>query len=113
MLRGEAGGCGGEGADIGEAFCRQSLDGLLQLQKPCHGAAAEDVSGTGGIDGVDLGAANSADGISCFQQAALRPQGHHGQGHAAFRQQSVGTLLRLYVFSFVKDYYRLFYLSII
>ena len=94
MLCGQAGRRGGEAADVFEVVFRQLADGLVQLQQPCHGAAAEDIPRAGGVHGMHLGADGAESRRPRFQQAAVRPQRHHGEGHAELRQQLVRALLR-------------------
>ena len=43
---------------------------------------------------MHLGAGGAESGRLRFQQAAIRPQRHHGEGHAELRQQLVRALLR-------------------
>ena len=43
---------------------------------------------------MHLGAGGAESGRLRFQQAAIRPQRHHGEGHAELRQQLVRALFR-------------------
>ena len=94
MLGGQAGGGGGKGADVGKVIRGQLPRRFGQLQKPGHGAAAEDIPGTGGVDGVDLGAVGTVGRVLGFQKAAVRTQGDHGKRYTKFLQKLFGTRLR-------------------
>ena len=75
-----------EAADIVQVAFRQFCNGLAQFQQTGQGAAAEDITGTGGIDGTDLGAGNGTGGVFRLQQTTLGAQSDPGQGYTELVQ---------------------------
>lgn len=93
-FRGQAGSRSGKTANKGQIVLGQRGNGLVQIQQPGHGTAAKNITGTGGIDGRDLGTGRAAAGVGGLQKAALGTQSDHRQRDTILLQQLVRPLLR-------------------
>lgn len=85
---GEAGGAAGKAGDGGHVLCRQRLRGFIELQHLAHGAAAEDIPGSGGIHHMDAGGAGGrAAAAAVGKIASPRAHGDINKADAVLPQQ--------------------------